>query len=310
MEVKRKFFPREKLTHIILTIGFYDGIHKGHQKILTQLVKEAKRKGGKSCVISFVSHPSEHFSGQPLLLLTTWEEKKKILAELDIDLLLILPFTSNFARLSPYSFVKQLSSNLEIEEVVVGEDFVFGKDRKGDVRWLKEAANEFGYKLKLIPLLKVDKKKLSSSLIREWLKEGKIEKMSQWLGRHPTIVGKVVKGKRRGRALGYPTANLESHPHKLLPAPGVYAGKLSLKGNRYKAIINVGGKPTFGDSSFGIEVHIIKFKGNIYGETIKIELVDKIRGIEKFASFSRLAERIKKDRKEADRILEGFNCLS
>ncbi|MFQ5834478.1 MAG: bifunctional riboflavin kinase/FAD synthetase [bacterium] len=310
MEVKRKFFPRGKLAHIILTVGFYDGIHKGHQKILTQLIKDAKSKGGKSCVISFASHPSEYFSGHPLPLLTTWEEKKKVLAELGIDLVFILPFTSSFSSLSPYSFMKQLSNNLEIEEVVIGEDFVFGKDRKGDVGWLKEAENEFGYKLKVIPLLKVEKKKLSSSLIREWLKEGKIEKVSQWLGRYPTILGKVVRGKKRGRALGYPTANLEPHPHKLLPAPGVYAGKLTLRREPYKAIINVGGKPTFGDSSFGIEVHIIKFKGNIYGEPIKIELVDKIRGIEKFASFSSLAERIKKDRKEADRILEGFNCLS
>ncbi len=310
MEVKRKFSPREKLAHIILTVGFYDGIHKGHQEILTQLVKDAKLKGGKSCVISFTSHPSEYFSGQPLPLLTTWEEKKKILAELGIDLVFILPFTSSFASLSPYSFMKQLSNNLEIEEVVVGEDFVFGKDRKGDVSWLKEAENEFGYKLKTIPLLKVDKKKLSSSLIRQWLKEGKIEKVSQWLGRYPTVLGKVVRGKRRGRALGYPTANLEPHPHKLLPAPGVYVGKLTLRGEFYKAMINVGAKPTFGDSSFGIEVHIIKFKGDIYGETIKVELVDKIRGIERFASFSRLAERIKKDRKEADKILEGFNCLS
>jgi riboflavin kinase/FMN adenylyltransferase len=310
MEVKRKFSPREKLGHIIFTIGFYDGIHKGHQKILSQLVKDAKLKGGKSCVISFASHPSEFFSGLSLPLLTTWEEKKKILAESGIDLLFILPFTSNFASLSPYSFMKQLSNNLEIEEMVVGEDFAFGKYRKGNVRWLKEAENEFKYKLKVIPLLKIEKKKLSSSLIRQWLKEGKIEKASQWLGRYPTILGRVVRGKRRGRVLGYPTANLEPYPHKLLPAPGVYAGRTTLRGDLYKAIINVGGKPTFADSSFGIEVHIIKFKGNIYGELIKIELINKIRRIEKFASFSSLAERIKKDSEEADRILEGFNWLS
>lgn len=304
MEVKRKFFSGEKSARVILTVGFYDGIHKGHQKIFTRLVKDAKLKGGKSCVISFSSHPSEYLSSQPLPLLTTWEEKKNILAELGIDLVFVLPFTSGFASLSPHSFMKQLINNLEIEEVVVGEDFVFGKDRKGDVGWLKEAENEFGYELKVIPLLKVGRKKLSSSLIRQWLKEGKIEKVGQWLGRCPTILGKVVRGKRRGRALGYPTANLEPHPRKLLPAPGVYAGRITLRGELYKAIINVGDKPTFGDSSFGIEVHIIKFKGNIYGKSIKIELVDKIRGIEKFTSFSSLAERIKKDSKEADKILD------
>ncbi len=303
MEVKRKFFPRKKPAHIILTVGFYDGIHKGHQKILTQLVEDANLKGGKSCVVSFSSHPSEYFSRRPLPLLTTGEEKEKILAELGIDLVFMLPFTSRFASLSPHSFMKQLSNNLGIQEVVVGEDFVFGKDRKGDVGWLKEAENEFGYKLKVVPVLKVEKKKLSSSLIREWLKEGKIEKAKQWLGRPPTILGKVIRGKRRGRVLGYPTANLEPHPHKLLPAPGVYAGRLTLRREFYKAIINVGDKPTFGDSCFGIEVHIIKFKGNIYGEPIKIELVDKIRGIERFASFSSLAERIKKDSKEAEKIL-------
>ncbi|MFQ6066614.1 MAG: bifunctional riboflavin kinase/FAD synthetase [bacterium] len=310
MEVKRKLFSREKLAHIILTVGFYDGIHKGHQKILDELVKDANLKRGKSCVISFASHPSEYFSGQPLSLLTTWEEKRLILAELGIDFVFILPFTSSFARLSPYSFMKKLSSNLEVEEVVVGEDFVFGKDRNGDVGWLKEAEDEFGYKLKVIPLLKVEKKKLSSSLIREWLKEGRIGKVRQWLGRYPTIFGKVGRGKRRGRVLGYPTANLEPHPHKLLPGPGVYAGRITLRGQFHKAIINVGGKPTFGDSSFGVEVHIMEFKGNIYGEPIKIELVDKIREIERFASFSGLVNRIKKDSKAADKILDGFNLPS
>ncbi len=304
MEVRRGFSKKEKYEDVILTIGFYHGIHKGHQEIIRYVTGKAKRKKGKSCVITFPSHPSEFLSGRPLSLLTTWEEKEKLLAQAGIDLLVFLNFTSQIASLSPHSFIEKIRQVLEIREMVVGEDFVFGNRREGDVRWLKENEKAFEYKLRVIPSLKVGEEKIGSSLIRRWLKEGEIEKATLWLGRYPTILGRVIRGKRRGRDLGYPTANLEPHPEKLLPGPGVYAGKVILGGDYYKGIVNVGGKPTFKDMSFGVEVYILGFGKDIYGEEIKIELVTRLRGIEQFSSSLDLTKRLEVDEKRAEEILE------
>jgi riboflavin kinase/FMN adenylyltransferase len=304
MEVRRGFSQREKYKDVILTIGFYDGIHKGHQEIIRYVTGQAKRRKGKSCIITFPSHPFGFLSGRPLSLITTWEEKEEILAQTGIDLVVLLDFTSQLASLSPHSFIEKIRQVLEIREMVVGEDFVFGNKREGDVRWLRENEKVFEYKLKVIPCLKVGQEKVSSSLIRHWLKEGEVKKATLWLGRYPTILGKVIKGKRRGRNLGYPTANLEPYPQKLLPGPGVYAGKVTVGGNYYKGIVNVGSKPTFKDMSFGVEVHILGFQDDIYGEEIKIELVARLREIEQFPSSLDLAKRLEEDKREAEKILE------
>ena len=304
MEVKKDFPRNEKYRHVILTIGFYDGIHRGHQKILRDLVQQARIRGRRSCVITFSPHPSEFFSHQPIPLLTAWEEKLEILDQLGVDLVINFAFTSEFASQSSYSFIRKLNEALKVEEIIIGEDFVFGKNREGSVNWLKERKSEFGYKLKVMPLLKVGKEKLSSSLIRHWLREGRIREVTQWLGRPPTILGEVVEGKSRGKLLGYPTANLEPHPDKLLPCPGVYAGRVILKEGIFKGIVNIGGKPTFGENSVGVEAHILGFKGNVYGEKMKIELVDKIREIRKFSSPFSLVRRLEEDKRIAEEIVK------
>lgn len=303
MEVRKGFPQEKKYNNIILTIGFYDGIHKGHQRILKYMRDEAKKGKGNSCIITFSSHPLELLSRKLLPLITTWPEKEEILAQIGIDLVVLLDFTSQLASLSPRSFTEKIKENLNVEEIVVGEDFVFGKEKEGDVHWLRENEKTFGYKLKVIRSLKAGQEKVSSSLIRGWLKKGEIEKATHWLGRYPTILGRVIEGKRRGRDLGYPTANLEPHPGKLLPGPGVYAGKVSLGGNSYKGIVNVGEKPTFMDMSFGVEVYILEFEKNIYGQSVKVELVTKLREIERFSSPFHLAKRLEEDRRKAERIL-------
>jgi len=298
-------FPKKKRKkeEIILTIGFYDGVHQGHQKIIKKLAKDAKLIRGKSSLVTFCPSPFQFFSHHPLPLLTTWEEKKEILKKMGIDLIIFLPFTKRVASLSPYSFIKKISQGFQIRKIIVGEDFVFGRNQQGNVFWLKEKENEFGYKLEVVPLLKIKGKKISSSLLRVWIREGKIREVSEWLTRPPTIMGKVVKGKKRGYLLGYPTANLKPHPAKLLPAQGVYAGRVLSGKKVYKGVINIGDKPTFEDKSFGVEVHIINFQKNIYGKNLRIELIEKIREIKKFPSFSHLARRIEKDKMEAEKLL-------
>jgi len=298
-------FPQKerKREKIILTIGFYDGVHRGHQKIIEKLTKEAKLIRGKNSLVTFSPSPFQFFSHHPLPLLTTWEEKKEILKKMEIDLIIFLPFTKRVASLSPYSFIKKINQGFQIKKIIVGEGFVFGRNRQGDIFWLKKMENEFGYKLEVVPLLKIKREKISSSLLRMWLREGKIREVSEWLTRPPTIIGKVVKGEKRGYFLGYPTANLKPHPAKLLPALGVYAGQVFFGKKVYKGVINIGDKPTFKDKSFGVEVHIINFQKNIYGKNLKIELIEKIREVKKFPSPSYLARRIEKDKMEAEKLL-------
>lgn len=304
MKILYKFpSKKRKREKIILTIGFYDGVHQGHQKIIEKLTKDAKLIRGKSSLVTFGPSPSQFFSHHPLPLLTTLEEKKEILKKMGIDLIIFLPFTRRLASLSPYSFIKKISQGFQIRKIIVGEDFVFGNKRQGDIFWFKKKENEFGYKLEVVPLLKIKGEKISSSLIRMWLREGKIREVSEWLTRPPTIIGKVVKGKKRGYLLGYPTANLKLHPVKLLPAPGVYAGQVLLGKKVYKGVINIGDKPTFEDKSFGVEVHIINFQKSIYGKNLKIKLIEKIREVKKFPSFSHLARRIEKDKTKAEKLL-------
>lgn len=307
MEVKQGF-PRDRgYGKVVLTLGFYDGVHRGHQKIIKEVIQEAKRQGGKSSLVTFRPHPSEFFHGQPLFLLTTWEEKKEIFKRLGLDLVVALQFTAHLASLSPETFLEKLRESLGFEELIVGKDFVFGHERQGNTEWLEENQSRFGFKLEIVPLLKVGGERVSSSLIRQWVKMGEIEKATWGLGQYPTIIGKVIGGKKRGRLLGYPTANLAPHPEKLLPPSGVYAGRVNLKGKFYKGMINVGTRPTFEDCSFGVEVHILKFGGNIYGDRIKIELVSKIRTPAKFTSPNHLSKQLKEDMIRTERILDDLD---
>jgi len=302
MEIRKGFSPGKE--RVVLTIGFFDGVHLGHQKIISDLVKEAKLRGIKSCVATLDRHPSKLFSHRPIPLLTSQDEKEEIMYQLGIDLVQIFPFTLEFASLSPYQFLRKLKQSLNFEQIIVGEDFVFGQGRKGNVNFLHQVENDFGYELVVIPSLKLKGEKISSSLLRQWLRKGEIEKVTRWMGRYPTILGEVIGGNRRGRSLGYPTANLRPHPQKLLPSPGVYAGKVKLMGKTYRTVINVGGRPTFKDFSLGIEAHIFDFSKEIYGQSVRIELVSKIRDIQTFSSSLELISRLEKDKEEAERIVK------
>jgi len=299
----RKDFGGEKLR-VFLTIGFFDGIHLGHQKIIREIVEKARANGLKSCVVTFDRHPSELFSSRKVRLLTSWEEKREIFFSLGIDVVQVFTFNLQFATLTPPKFLEKLTELFTIEEILVGEEFTFGFRKEGNVDFLHQSQPQFGYKLKAIPPLKLNEKKISSSLLREWLKRGEIEKVTRGMGRPPTILGRVVPGKGRGREIGYPTANLELHPEKLLPCSGVYVGSVELGEKVYKALVNVGSKPTFGDPIPGVEVHIIDFTDELYDKTLKINLIKKIRDVQAFPSPLHLVERLKKDREKAEKILE------
>lgn len=304
----RRDFSGEKLN-VFLTIGFFDGVHLGHRRVIDEVVKKAKSEGAKSCVITFDRHPSELFSGRAVKLLTCWEEKIKIFSSLGVDVVQIFTFTHLFSALRPYQFLQKLTAIFNIREILVGEEFTFGYKREGNVDFLSQNQFRFGYRLKAIPPVKLDGEKISSSLLRKWLKEGKIDKVIKGMGRFPTIVGKVTSGRGDGRKIGYPTANLESHPQKLLPCSGVYAGTVEIRGRVYKTLVNIGERPTFGDFTPGVEAHIIDFSGELYGRLLSIDLIERIRDIQVFPSSFDLSNQLKKDKEKAEKILERSNPL-
>ena len=217
-------------------------------------------------------------------------------------------FNPKLSSLSPSQFLSKLNKIFDIRGIFIGEEFTFGYRREGNVEFLRQKQKDFGYTLEAVPSLKIDGKKISSSFLRELLQKGEIEKVIRAMGRPPTLLGEVVPGEKRGRELGYPTANLKPHPEKLLPQEGVYAGTVFLEKKVYKALINVGAKPTFGDFVPGVEVHLLGFTGKLYGETLKINLIKRIRDIKVFPSPSHLSKQLEKDKEKAEKILSNIQA--
>ena len=306
MIIREDFSGSEERFSTFLTIGFFDGVHLGHQKVIEGIVERARGENLQSCVITFNHHPSELFSGNTLMFLTSWQEKKEILQKLGVDSVQVFTFNSQFASLSPTNFLQKLTGIFDIREILVGEDFVFGFKRKGNINFLRQHEAQFGYRVQAITPVRLDGERISSSLLREWLKRGQIKKVTQGLGHPPTIIGTVIAGRKKGREIGCPTANLQPHPQKLLPCSGVYVGYVRLGAKMYKAVINVGGRPTFGDFTPGVEVHVMDFSGELYGKGLRIDLVQKIRNTCTFVSASHLSQQLQKDKERAEKILNHY----
>jgi len=234
--------------------------------------------------------------------LTAWKEKKEILKDLGLEMVNLFSFTTQFKSLSPECFLRKLTENYRLAGIVVGEDFAFGKTREGDIEWLKRAEKQFHYTLTVIPHLRMKGKKVSSSGIRQLIREGRVNQAARYLGRYPTVLGRVIKGKGIGREIGFPTANLQVDPGKLLPAAAVYAGQIKHKGETFRAIVNVGNRPTFQDDSLGVEAHILRFHSQIRGEIISLELIRKIREIQQFSMSLDLVKRLNQDKRLVEEI--------
>lgn len=289
--------PPKKVSSVFLTLGFFDGVHLGHRTLLQNLTKRAKEKRGVACVVTFFPHPSHILSANPVSLLTSWEEKRWLISRLGIDLLLLFSFTRKFSLLLPEEFLEKLLTRLEVREIIIGEDFSFGKHRRGTSLWLKTNGPRLGIRVSTFPLLKVEGEKISSSLIRKLIKEGNFEKASNLLGGPFPIWGKVIKGKGRGKKLSFPTANLKIPSFKLLPPPGVYGGRCLFNSTFYPVLLNVGTRPTFGEEERVVEVHVLNFRGELYGRVLRVEVIEKIREIEKFPSLSALKKKIEEDKR-------------
>lgn len=295
----------------VITIGTFDGVHRGHQKVIARLKEIARSHNGESVIFTFYPHPRLVTApGETnLRLLTTLEEKKELFARFGIDHLIVFPFTKAFSQLSYAQFVEEvLVKQLHTHCLVVGYDHRFGKNREGGYEYLQNCAEKFGFEIEKLDVLLIDEAHVSSTRIREALEMGDVATASKFLGYRFTLHGTVVEGQRVGRKLGFPTANIgASDPHKLIPGYGVYAVEVLFSGEKFQGMLNIGSRPTFNKNADNrsIEVHIFDFSGDIYNKEITLIFVGKIRDEQKFSGVEALAEQLKKDKIAALKILSG-----
>ncbi|MEA3476064.1 MAG: bifunctional riboflavin kinase/FAD synthetase [Candidatus Cloacimonadota bacterium] len=291
---------KHKLKNLVVTVGTFDGVHLGHQKIMQTLVKRAKAIDGISVVITYHPHPLEILNNKHFpYLLTEKIKKEEFLKKIGIDYVLWLDFDNRLANLSPEDFIKAyFVDKLSAKEIIVGYDWHFGKNRTGNYHLLKRYEKVYGYKTDIVKEVKIGKKIVSSTKIREYIRDGKIESAQKMLGRYYSILGKVVPGDKIGRQLGFPTINLEPvEPRKLLPQCGVYLTKTEFKQNKMCGLTNIGKKPTIKKNNRKkfIETYIFDFDKEIYSKKIELFFIRRIRDEKKFASKEELIEQIKLD---------------
>lgn len=289
-----------KFQNAVITVGTFDGVHKGHQRIISKLNSLAKKHDGESILITF--HPHPRFVLNPndtsLKLINTLEEKISLLKHYGIDNLVIVPFTKAFSELSAEEYVTDfLLKNFHPKVIAIGYDHQFGKGRKGNIELLKEYQSENHFEIERIEKEELDDITISSTKIRNALENGEVDLAFELMNHPYFIEGKVVKGKQLGRTIGFPTANIEIPvPYKLIPKTGVYAVKVLVKNQEYKGMLNIGLKPTFKENELTTEVNIFDFNKVIYNETISVQFIAFLRNEIKFNSLEDLKNQLEKDK--------------
>jgi riboflavin kinase/FMN adenylyltransferase len=294
------YLPGRRRTTI--TVGTFDGVHRGHQEVLREIVRRARAADRASVLVTFEPHPLEIVApDRAPRLLTTLEEKLELWPLFDLDYVHVLPFTTDLREMSPARFVREvLVDRLRVGELVIGYDHGFGKDRKGDVDTLRGLAGELGFVVDVVGPVAVDMEAVSSTAVRRAVETGDLEAAARGLGRPYSVLGRVARGAGRGRELGYPTANLEPGRRKCLPPTGVYAVRVEVEGVEWPAMANLGPRPTFGDARANLEVHLLDWPGEeLYGARLHVEFVERLRGILRFGDPAELAAQLAEDRARA-----------
>ena len=296
----------EPLKNPVLTIGNFDGVHKGHLVIFDKVKARAKAIGGQSAVMTFEPHPIRVVkpgNGPPLI--TPTKQKLDLILDAGIDVIFCIPFTRQFASISAEDFVQDiLVQRLGIKEIVVGYDYTFGFKRQGNIGLLQEMGQKLGFKVHVVDPIRLDSALVSSTSIRELLQEGNLSEAKKLLGRDYQICGTIVKGKNRGgRLLGFPTANLKLID-ELIPKGGVYAVTAIINGKTYYGVTNIGYNPTFGKEALSIETHLIDFSGDILGKTIRVNFIKRLRDEKTYGSVEELAHQIALDVQDAKELFK------
>ena len=289
----------------VVTIGAFDGLHRGHQVIINRLVERAREVGQPAVLVTFDPHPSEVIrAGSHPAALTTVRRKAELAEELGVDVFCVLPFTKGFSRLSPLAFAHDiLVDRLHASAVVVGQNFRFGVRAAGDIDTLREAGERFGFVAEGVDIVSDGGTRFSSTAIRALVAAGDVAAAAIALGRPHRVEGVVVRGDARGREIGYPTANLEPTPYAAIPADGVYAGWLRRHGESLPAAISVGTNPTFAGTQRRVEAYVLHFRGDLYGEHLALDFVNRLRGQERFEDLEALTDQITLDVRATAQLL-------
>lgn len=292
-----------------LAIGFFDGIHKGHHELIQQAITNANQYGRRSALMTFDPHPSVVLGGkkEEIFYITPLKQKLELLESLGLDDVFIVRFTSDFAKLSPEQFIDEYIIGLRVHHVIAGFDFSFGAFGKGNMSLMEEYGRG-QYSVTTVPKVEFEDCKISSTRIRKLLQEGQMDQVRILLGRPFALDGVVVHGDKRGRTINFPTANIEPEEGQFIPANGVYAVRLRVQDSWYDGVCNIGYKPTVQEvKRLSIEVHLIDFDRDIYGEEVRIHWFSAIRTEQKFPSLDALKIQIAKDKETAIGILASLN---
>lgn len=286
----------------VVTVGTFDGVHLGHREVLREIAARAAARSTVSVLVTFDRHPLEVVRpDEAPPLLTTSDEKKEILAQSGLDYVAFLPFTEVLSRYRPHEFVERvLVDRYRVSELVIGYDHGFGRSRAGDVDTLREAGRRHGFDVDVVAEVEFDGKPISSTRIRLAVAEGRLADATRGLGRPYSLRAPVVHGVGRGKALGFPTANLRPpEQRKLLPAEGIYTVRASLAREIREGIVHLGPRPTFAGSPPSLELHLLDFDRDIYGETVRIDFLERLRDVARFGSAGELVEQMRRDRDRA-----------
>jgi riboflavin kinase/FMN adenylyltransferase len=293
------------LRRVVLTLGNFDGVHLGHRAIVQRAVSEARAVGGQVVVLTFHPHPVAVLAPERSApLLQSLRDRLALLRDLGADVTVVQRFTPRFAALEPEAFVRDfLGTHLELLHVVVGYDVSFGRGRAGSVETLRALGPQLGFAVDAVGPVTVGEEQVSSTALRRMIAAGDVRSAQALLGRRFTLRGRVVRGEQRGRTLGFPTANLHKRRDLLLPADGVYAVRARLGGRTYPAVLNIGVRPTFGTLQRTVEAHLLDFDQPLYGRWLVLELVDRLRGEQRFAGPEALRQAIAADVTRAREVL-------
>ena len=304
MQIEQELAGVTPRGETLLTIGVFDGVHAGHRYLLNRLRERAAESNLLSGVVTFSPHPQAVLHPhRQLPWLTSLEDRVETFQRLGVRVVAVLTFTPKLAQLSAREFISLVKKHLNMQGILVGPDFALGKGKEGNIKLLHALGREMGFSVDSIPPFKISGEIVSSTLIRRLLARGDMRKVTKLMGRCFYLEGKIITSEKRGRVLGFPTANLDIKPQQALPGNGIYATIAHVQGKHFHSATNVGIRPTFGTGEEMVETHLLDYKGNLYGKDIRVEFVQKIRDEERFPSSEELRTQIEKDVREVEAIL-------
>ena len=296
----------DNISKSVVTIGNFDGVHKGHQVLIKKTVKFANENNLKSIVFTFENHPINYFKNKKIKNIITNSEKISKIKKLGVDILIMIPFDSYMTKISPLEFIKEiLIDKLDAKKIIVGHDFTFARRKEGNTKILKEMSFKYRFDLEIVNSIDINDIRVSSTHIRQLVDNGDVDKVNNYLGYNFLIKGKIIKGKQLGRTIGFPTANIKINDNLLIPKKGVYVTSVYIDDNIYYGATNIGYNPTVKGESLSIETNILEFSEDIYGKIIKLEFLERIRDEKKFNSIDELKLQLKKD---TDYIYKNYIC--